>query len=91
MANEPTIEARVTVLEQTLAIVKSTTDQHIGRIISDIESEKGSRSRQNDRWSNDFGRLDTRIASLERHVWIGIGIITAMQFIVPLILSLIRK
>ena len=88
---ETSLETRVSVLEQTLAIVKTTTDQQLGRIISDIESEKGSRSRQNDRWANDFVRLDGRIASLEKHVWIGVGIITAMQCIVPLILSFLKR
>jgi hypothetical protein len=60
---QSTLHERVIVLET-----------QVGRIISDIESEKGTRSRTNE-------RLDARIVKLEKSMWMAAGALAFLEFV----------
>jgi len=83
-------EVRVAVLERLLTEQDTRIALQLGRIISDIESEKGTRARLHDEWQTEFKMLMGRLASLERQVAIGVGIIMALQVLIPLASKLFK-
>jgi len=84
------VEVRVAVLERLLSEQDTRIALQLGRIIADIESEKGTRARLHDQWQDEFKMLMGRLAALERQVAIGIGIITALQVLIPVIGKLVK-
>lgn len=55
-------------------------ETQVGRIESDIESEKGTRSRAN-------ADLEIRLRSVERSNWMGVGALALLQIILGVILA----
>lgn len=93
MANDPheNENVRLALLETRLKELKDIMDLKIGRIVSDIESEKDTRARVNEDWKHDLMVIRKDLRAIEKNVWIGIGIITTLQFIVPLLINFLRK
>lgn len=84
------VEVRVAVLEKLVTEQQTRIDLQLGRIIADIESEKGTRQRLHADWQKECDGLYDRILSLEKHVAVGIGIVIAMQVIVPVVFKALR-
>lgn len=84
------LQIRVTVVEKLISEHEARIDLQLGRLIADIESEKGTRLRLHADWKAEVEKLQRRLASLERHVAIGIGIIAALQVLVPLLFKFVR-
>lgn len=51
------------------------------RIISDIESEKDTRARVNIDTLDGIKELDKRVRLLEKAIWIGIGVVVVVEFL----------
>jgi hypothetical protein len=64
-------------------------------IVSDIESEKGTRARANAellRHMDDLKReMEPRFRQLERHVAMGIGIVVTCQIVLSVVMRLLLK
>jgi hypothetical protein len=54
----------------------------IGRLVSDTESEKGTRKRLHDDFQAQFQRVDVRFQRIERVLWTSTGIMGVLQVIV---------
>lgn len=76
---EGTINDRVTRLER----YQVRTEAQMDRIVSDIESEKGTRARSN-------ADLELRMRCVEKALWKGAGAIMALQVVLSVILALIK-
>jgi hypothetical protein len=72
-----TVEQRVELVEKQILIMHY---QH-QRIVSEIESEKGTRSRLNSDMLSGVRELEKRVRLLERAIWSGIGIILFVEFL----------
>ncbi len=82
------IEVRLAVLENLLIAQDNRLTMQIGRILSDIESEKGTRLRLHGDWEREVDKMNRRLAALETRVNIGVGAIMTLQVLVPLALKL---
>lgn len=51
----------------------------IDRMVSDIESEKGTRARANERLSNQIEALDKRLTRHDRLIWMAAGVLAALN------------
>ena|SRR5688572_7302474 len=75
-ANLDTLQ-RVALLEKQVLIVHYQQQ----RLVSEIESEKGTRSRLNADMLSGVRELEKRVRLLERAIWSGIGIILFVEFL----------
>lgn len=69
MSVEP-LETRVAVLEV-----------QVGRIVSDIESEKATRARVNEDIIDKLDKMDTAQRRTEKILYMGLGALAVLQFI----------
>jgi len=90
MGNNDSGEIRLAILERVLKEIEEKTDLKIGRIVADIESEKGTRARLHEEWRRDVISVKDRLSTMERHVWIGVGIIGALQVLGPVIAKMLK-
>lgn len=70
----PEAEIRVAVLETQM-----------GRLVSDQESEKGTRSRANDMILSQLKEIVSDQRKIEKIVWTGIGGLAVLQFVIALL------
>ena len=70
-------DQRVELLEKQILIVHYQQQ----RIVSEIESEKGTRARLNADMLAGVRELEKRVRLLERAIWSGIGIILFVEFL----------
>lgn len=70
-------------IEVRLAILET----QIERIVSDIESEKGTRARVNSDIIAQLHAIDTTQRKLEKMLWMGIGGLAVLQFLVPMVIK----
>lgn len=84
------VEVRVAVLEKIVTEQETRIALQLGRIIADIESEKGTRQRLHTNWQKECDSLHARLLSLEKHVAIGMGVVIAAQVLVPVILKVLH-
>jgi hypothetical protein len=61
-----------------------TLEVQVSRIVADIESEKGTRSRANE-------AIDTRLRGVERANWMGVGALMLFQLILVIVLAVYAK
>lgn len=75
------LDKRISVLETQFAFERriSNTEIQQARFVSDLESEKGTRVRINAQLDNDIRSLGTRMSAVEKSVWMGVGILIAVQ------------
>lgn len=59
----------------------SRMEQQIGRLVSDYESEKGTRARVNIENNLALKEIDKRIRSIERNLYIAAGAIVAADYL----------
>lgn len=59
-------------------------EAEIGRLQSDRESEKGTRARTNALIHQRLDAIDQQQRKLERIIWMGMGALAALQFILRL-------
>lgn len=57
----------------------------MGRIVSDIESEKDTRARANHAAMEMLKGIDQSQRKTEKLVWCGLGGLAVLQFIIPLL------
>lgn len=84
------LQVRVAIVEKLLNEHEARINIQLGRILSDIESEKGTRQRLHADWKSETDALNRRLLSLEKHVSVGIGIIVALQFVIPIVTHLFK-
>lgn len=60
-------------------------EQQVNRLLSDIESEKGTRKRSNDSFDDRMLKLDERLQKVEKAVWAVGGCLMTVQLILKLI------
>lgn len=89
------IEVRLAVLENLLNAQDTRLTLQIGRILSDIESEKATRLRLHGDWEKELDKvhkrlttMDERQSAMDGRINKGIGAIMALQIIVPLAIKL---
>lgn len=70
-----TSEQRLVLAEKQLLIL----DVQVNRIVADIESEKETRNRVNQDLVVLLENQDKRLRIVEKSVWIGFGILAAIQ------------
>lgn len=87
------IEVRLAVLEKLLIAQDDRLTMQIGRILSDIESEKATRLRLHGDWEKEVDKVNRRLTTMdERQLAMdgrinkGIGAILTLQVLVPIIL-----
>jgi len=68
-------------LHDRLTAVECQSD----RTASDAESEKRTRSESNKEIWNHFGKVDDKLSAISRLVYIGLGIVITLEFIILLI------
>lgn len=68
-------DKRIELLEKQMLVMETQLD----RIISDIESEKGTRSRASRELSEAVTALDKRLRLVEKSIWIAFGLLLAAQ------------
>lgn len=73
IADKP-IDVRVAVLET-----------QVDRIVSDLESEKGTRARVNIEINDKLDKIDDRGRKTERIIWMGLGGLGVLQFVIPVL------
>lgn len=83
------LKERILRLETQYGFSKEIRDLSVSdaRIVSDAESEKGTRARVNTEIDHKLDKLDTRMRIVERLVFIGIGLSLAGQFILAFVLK----
>ena len=70
-------EERIILLEKQVLVIH----EQINRLVSDAESEKATRSRVNKSIIEMIGDLDKRTRLVEKSIWIGFGVLAAIQFL----------
>ena len=99
-AREPA-EVRIAVLEKAIKFLEENTRLQVGHLTTLVDSEKGTRLRLHDAWERALTQLgdkfvdysktnDLRFQTLEKHVWIGVGIVGVMQVIGPLVANWLK-
>jgi len=63
----------------------SVLEDQMGRIVSDIESEKATRARTNDTVMGMLKGIDLCQRKTEKLVWCGLGGLAVLQFVIPLL------
>ena len=71
---------RIEFLEKSVLILET----QIERIIADIESEKGTRSRATQSLFEAMETLDKRLRLVEKSIWVGFGLLLAAQLLLRL-------
>lgn len=61
-------------------------ETQIERLVSDAESEKDTRARENARINQEIGGIRESLNATNKLAYIGMGIMLALQFLVPLML-----
>lgn len=56
-------------------------ETQVERVLSDIESEKGTRTRVNVEITKRFDDLEKRVRIVERNIWLASGAITVVVFV----------
>lgn len=69
------LEHRLVIAEKEILIINT----QLGRIISDIESEKATRARTSAAHTESLEALDKRLRVVEKSIWIAFGILAAIQ------------
>ncbi len=82
------VEVRLAVLENLLIAQDNRLTMQIGRILADIESEKGTRLRLHGKWEKELKEVHKRLETLDSRVNKGIGAIMTLQILVPIVLKL---
>jgi hypothetical protein len=82
MINQSNLSAdqRIDNLEKSVLILET----QVQRIVSDIESEKGTRTRANQNVLDLMDVLDKRLRWVEKSIWIGFGLLLAAQVLLKL-------
>lgn len=57
----------------------------VERMISDIESEKGTRARANEERKRQIEKIEVRLFSVEKSLWFGVGALAAFELVLKLI------
>lgn len=83
--NDDDLTTRVTILENNLVEFQKLVDLKIGLITSNIKSERGTMARLHQSWQEDLKTIRKDMRTIERSVWVGIGIIATLQVIMPLV------
>lgn len=78
------LQVRMSVVERLMSELEARIALQLGRILADIESEKGTRKRLHEDWLKLLEGLQSRVRVIERNISIGIGIIAALQVIIPI-------
>lgn len=65
----------VTTINERLA----TVEAQVARLVSDAQSEKGTRSRSNDRIDKRFDEVEKRLRCVERNMYIAMGGLGALE------------
>lgn len=81
------IEPRV----RNLELWQRDATQQIGRLVSDADSEKETRSRINRHLSEQLTAFDARFQRLERVVYTAIGALGVLQAVIIVLLSMVLK
>ncbi|HEU4344042.1 MAG TPA: hypothetical protein VFU31_21005 [Candidatus Binatia bacterium] len=83
------IDKRLSVLETQFTFERRISGAEIqnARIVSDIESEKGTTRRVNAQIDADIRTLSGRVSAVEKAVWMGVGIIIAVQTLLSYLLK----
>ena len=71
---------RIEVLEKSVLVLETQLE----RIVSDIESEKGTRARVSQSLFDSMSALDKRLRLVEKSIWIGFGLLLAAQVLLKL-------
>jgi hypothetical protein len=72
-------------MHEDLEVRVAILETQIGRISSDIESEKGTRARINDRIMESLSTIDAAQRKTEKILWTGLGALGVLQFVIPLL------
>ena len=67
---------RIVLLEKHFLVLET----QVNRIVSDIQSEKATRNRSNVALTKAIEAIDKRVRVLEKSIWIGFGLLAAVQF-----------
>jgi len=70
-----------------LALLKSQVD----RIVDDLDLEKTARVQENKEIINRFEMHNAKIDTLSKHVYVGVGILVALQFVAPMLWRFLSK
>lgn len=68
-----------------LELRMTKVELQVGRIASDIESEKDSRARANSEILSQLRAIDTAQRKQEKMLWGGAGGLAVLQFLVPMV------
>lgn len=68
-------ENRLTLVEKEILVINT----QLGRIVSDIESEKATRARVSASHTSSLEALEKRLRIVEKSIWIGFGALAAIQ------------
>lgn len=79
-STEDSIETRLRIIETRL-----------GRIESDIESEKGTRARVNESVTVKLEKLSDHMSRQDKIIFTGMGVLACLQFVAPLLFRAIYK
>lgn len=72
--HERLLEHRITALEEQMK-----------RLVSDAESEKETRRRANKSIEENFKNVNTRLVSIERTLWMALGVLLAVETILKIL------
>lgn len=72
-----TVEQRTDLLEKKILVLHYQQE----RLVSDVESEKGTRARLNSDMLAGVRDLEKRVRLLERAIWSGIGVVIFFEFL----------
>lgn len=75
-----TVEQKISVLEKQVIVMEA----QVARIVSDIESEKGTRARAARELSDSIVTIDKRLRLVEKSIWIAFGLLLAAQIFLKL-------
>lgn len=69
----------------TVQVDMAKLTYQVGRVASDLDSEKRTRSDANKETRDTLKNQNDQMASMFRLIWIGFGAVLAMQFMVPML------
>jgi len=72
---------------ETTPVRLKALELQMGRLESDQDSEKDTRARSNERIFAAIAENNAHLRKMERVVWMGLGALTLLQFVIPLLVA----
>lgn len=64
-----------------LELKQERMDAQTGRLVSDAESEKGTRERANSEIWHYLRKMEERLREVEKRIWMGLGALAALEIV----------